>query len=362
MIRVEHVNKIFLDDGSNPLKDVNCVINKGDVVSIIGPSGTGKSTFLRMLNLLGTPTSGKIYFHDQEITAPNFKKEEARKKINMVFQSFNLFNHLSIIENLVIPQVDLLGRDKNDAFDRSMKMLEKVGMASKYLAYPASLSGGQKQRAAIARAVVMDPEIILFDEPTSALDPHMVKEVKKLMKSLADEGRTMIIVTHDMKLAEEVSNRVFYMDQGIIYEDDTPEVIFHHPKRSRTRAFIENLNVLKLSIKNDFEFDECHSQIEKFILDLHMQNSTANFIRTIFNELICETLIKEITNPYIHLLLSYDSKKNKMYANCKYSGEKINYLENKNVSNKLIKSVSTSIEYKIIKEKQYRNSLTLESK
>ena len=360
MIRIEHLKKQY--ERACPLKDINLTINKGDAISIIGPSGTGKSTLLRMINLLETPTSGKIFLHDEEITAPNYKKETARRKMAMVFQSFNLFNHLSVIENLVVPQVDLLHISKKEAYEKALDLLESVGMKEQYLSYPSSLSGGQKQRVAIARALALEPEVILFDEPTSALDPMMVKEVETIMKDLAQKGQTMIIITHDMSLAEYVSNRVIYIDQGVVYEDNTPEVIFHNPKRARTKAFIENLNVLKLSIHNDFNQEECENKLEEYINDLRIDKENSYKLRVIFDELLYELLVKENDCKDIRLIIFYDSKKQITYVDAKYEGEIKNILKVNNIPSKLIKNIVKNVKHEEIKEKKYTNHLTLQIK
>lgn len=358
MIRIEHLRKQY--ETSCPLKDVNVTINKGDVICIIGPSGTGKSTFLRMINLLDKPTSGKIYLDNEEITAKGYKPEKARKKMSMVFQSFNLFNHLSVIENLVTPQVDLLNRNPKEAYDKAMLLLDKIGMSKQYLHYPAALSGGQKQRVAIARALVMEPEVILFDEPTSALDPIMVSEIQDIIKYLAKDGQTMLIVTHDMKFAEEVANRVFYMDQGGIYEDDTPEVIFHHPKRTRTKAFVENLNVLKLVVHSDFDYEKIKKETEDFINVFEIPITTANNLRTIISELLINILIKLNKINDIRLLISYDEDKQILFVNCKYSGASNNIL--KNIKSKDLKNIIKLIKHNNIKEESYTNCITFQTK
>ena len=358
MIKIEHLRKEY--GKVTPLKDVNVTINKGDVISIIGPSGTGKSTFLRMINLLEKPTSGKIFLNGEEITAKKYKPENARKRMSMVFQSFNLFNHLSVIENLVVPQVDLLGRKKEEAYEKAMSLLENVGMSDFYLNYPASLSGGQKQRVAIARALVMEPEVILFDEPTSALDPVMTKEVESIMKGLAELGYTMIIVSHNMDFAKSISNRVFYMDQGGIYEDGTPEQIFHNPKRSRTKAFIENLSVLKISIHNDFDYINICSKLEAYIYDLQISNKKANSLRMVYDELIYELLIKSLSTSDIRIIISYDSDNDKFMFSIKYSGEQKNVLKSKNISSNIINKIAKKIKHEKIKEKNYTNNITFE--
>lgn len=358
MIRIEHLRKEY--ELSTPLKDVNLTINKGDIICVIGPSGTGKSTFLRMINLLEKPTSGKIFLYDEEITSPNYKKEKARKKMSMVFQSFNLFNHLSVIENLVIPQVDLLNRSKKEAFDKAMKLLDKVGMKQQYLKYPSGLSGGQKQRVAIARALVMEPDVILFDEPTSALDPVMVSEVQDIIKNLAKEKQTMIIVTHDMKFAEETGNRILYMDQGGIYEDGSPNQIFHHPKRARTKAFIENLSVLKISIHNNFDYEDIIKKVNEFSINTNLSTIQTNNMRILIDEFLVKELVKKHKIEDIRFIVSFDEKKQKLFVNCKYGGKNANIL--KPIPTPILKNSIKSIKYEKIQEDNYNNWLLFETK
>jgi len=237
MIELKHLCKKY--ENATPFNDINAVINDGDVISVIGPSGTGKSTLLRCINKLETPTSGQIIVDGVDITALGCDISEIRRKVGMVFQSFNLFAHRTIIENVMNGPVDLLGLSRQEAYDKSMELLHMVGMDSRALDYPDMLSGGQKQRVAIARAVAMDPEFILFDEPTSALDPTMVGEVQEVIRDLANMGKSMMIVTHEMKFAREICNRVFYLDQGGIYEEGTPEQVFDHPQKELTRRFLQ---------------------------------------------------------------------------------------------------------------------------
>ena len=240
MIQVSHLKKTY-SNGLQVLRDVNATIGRGEVISIIGPSGTGKSTFLRCLNLLESPSGGSIIVDGQDLLSKKTDVAKIRQKMGMVFQSFNLFNHLSIMDNLCIGPVKLLGKSRKEAEERAMELLTMVGLAEKANAMPSQLSGGQKQRIAIARCLSMNPEIILFDEPTSALDPTMVSEVLGVIRTLAKQGMTMVIVTHEMRFARDVSTRIFYMDQGVVYEEGTPEQIFEHPREERTRVFINRI-------------------------------------------------------------------------------------------------------------------------
>lgn len=239
MIKVTGLKKSFGD--LEVLKGIDRHIEKGEKVVIIGPSGSGKSTFLRCLNLLETPTEGEILIEGESITDPKTNVNKIREKMGMVFQQFNLFPHLSIIENITLAPIKVRKMAKEDAVARGMELLERVGLADKADAYPAQLSGGQQQRIAIARALAMDPDIMLFDEPTSALDPEMVGEVLSVMKDLADAGMTMVVVTHEMGFAREVASTVLFMDEGVIMEEGTPEELFTNPKNERTKAFLSKV-------------------------------------------------------------------------------------------------------------------------
>ena len=239
MIRVNNLHKSF---GKNDvLKGIDEHIKKGEVVVVIGPSGSGKSTFLRCLNLLEVPTSGKIVFEGNDITDKKVDINKIREKMGMVFQQFNLFPHKTVLENLTIAPIKVKGLSKVDAEKKAMKLLGRVGLTNKAKAYPASLSGGQKQRIAIARALAMEPDVMLFDEPTSALDPEMVGEVLNVMKDLAKEGMTMVVVTHEMGFAREVGDRIIFMDNGNIVEQGTPDEIFSNPKNPRTIDFLSKV-------------------------------------------------------------------------------------------------------------------------
>jgi len=239
IIEIKHLQKNF---GANVvLKDINFSVSKGEVVCIIGASGSGKSTLLRCINLLEYPTSGEILYHGQNILEHDMSNAVYRAKMGMVFQKFNLFKNLTVLDNCVVGQVKVLKKDKATAKKTALEYLELVGMAQFIEAKPNQISGGQKQRVAIARALSMEPEALLFDEPTSALDPEMVGEVLKVMKSLAKSGLTMLVVTHEMGFARDVANRVVFMDDGVIVEDDVPEVIFNDPSNERTRTFLARI-------------------------------------------------------------------------------------------------------------------------
>ena len=236
LIQVQHLGKAFGD--LNVLKDINVDIYKGDVVCVIGPSGSGKSTFLRCLNRLEEPTSGKILFEGVDITDPKTDIDKHRQKMGMVFQQFNLFPHMTIMKKLTIAPMKLQGVSQKDAEAEAMRVLERVGLADRANAYPNQLSGGQKQRIAIVRALCMKPDVMLFDEPTSALDPEMVGEVLNVMRDLADQKMTMVVVTHEMGFAREVSTRVMFMDEGYFVEENAPAEFFANPKNERLKNFL----------------------------------------------------------------------------------------------------------------------------
>ena len=239
ILQVNHLSKSF---GSHEvLRDIDFTVKKGDVTSIIGASGSGKSTLLRCINLLEIPTSGQILYHGQNVAARGVKAPEYRSHVGMVFQSFNLFNNMTVLENCIVGQVKVLKRSREEARQHALQYLEKVGMTPYINARPRQVSGGQKQRVAIARALAMDPEVLLFDEPTSALDPEMVGEVLEVMRELAEEGMTMIAVTHEMGFAREVASRVVFIDEGSILEVNTPQEIFGNPQNPRLRNFLSKV-------------------------------------------------------------------------------------------------------------------------
>ena len=236
ILEIKHLSKTF---GKNEvLKDIDFTVNKGDVISVIGASGSGKSTLLRCINLLETPTAGQILYHEKNVADRKVKASEYRSHVGMVFQSFNLFNNMTVLQNCMVGQIKVLKKSKAEAKEAAMYYLNKVGMAPYINAKPRQISGGQKQRVAIARALAMNPEVLLFDEPTSALDPEMVGEVLTVMQDLAAEGMTMLVVTHEMAFARDVSNRVVYMNEGVICEQGSPADVFGNPQKQETKDFL----------------------------------------------------------------------------------------------------------------------------
>ena len=306
LIQLEHLKKSF--ENVTPIRDVSCDIFKGDVVSIIGPSGTGKSTLLNLVNHLETADGGRIIFDGQDTCAKGYNINRMRAQIGMVFQSFNLFSHLTIVENLMLAQTKLLKRSRKEACERSMALLQMVGLADKALSLPDQLSGGQQQRAAIVRAVAMDPKIILFDEPTSALDPTMIGEVLAVIRKLARDGMTMMIVTHEMRFARDVSNRVFFIDEGVIYEEGTPEEIFGAPKKDKTRQFINRLQVYETTMrKAAFDPIEQLGRIEQFALRHMVSRRLMNAMLTVEEELCIQIILPVLgSDGEVRLVFEYD--------------------------------------------------------
>jgi len=320
MIKIEHLKKQY--PNVTPLKDVNVEIHDGDVISVIGPSGTGKSTLLRCINQLEKPTSGKIWVDGLEITDPKCDINKVRRKMGMVFQSFNLFGHKTVIENIMLAPMDLLGVPKQQAYDTGMRLLRTVGLAEKALNYPDELSGGQKQRIAIARTLAMDPDVILLDEPTSALDPTMVGEVQAVIRDLAKTGKTMMIVTHEMNFAKAISNRVFYMDEGGVYEDGSPEQIFDHPQRENTRRFVRRLKVLELNIASrDYDFLGMAGEIETYCNKNQIAPRLKNRVQLVFEE-IMEQLMPALNAPRVHAVCEYSEQTEQAEWTLCYGGER----------------------------------------
>ena len=321
MITVRHLSKTYHNpDGTSltVLKDINCEIGPGEVISIIGPSGTGKSTFLRALNLLDAPTGGEILFNGENILAKGYPVHKLRQKMGMVFQNFNLFDHMTVLENIQYAPVKILGKSKAEAREEALSLLRKVGLAEKADVYPDSLSGGQKQRVAIARCLAMNPEVILFDEPTSALDPTMVGEVLSVMRQLARDGMTMLIVTHEMKFARDVSTRIFFMYDGYIHEDGTPKQLFENPKRSATKAFTQRIRREVFEVTgDDFDFRGMYTAMARFCI----KNDIAQKRDKV--ESLCELMINDLMAGYRPMTVRINYKEITNEASLDFMVEKL---------------------------------------
>jgi len=355
MIRVEHLCKKY--GKHTVLKDVNTEIKKGEVIAIIGPSGTGKSVFLRCLNLLETPTSGKIYVDEVDILSKNANITKVRLKMGMVFQAYNLFAHMTVLENLTIGPVKLLDRSIADAEKKAMELLKMVGLAEKSNSFPDELSGGQKQRVAIARCLSMEPEIILFDEPTSALDPTMVSEVLAVIRRLAKEGMTMAIVTHEMEFASNVANRVFFMDEGLIYEEGPPSQIFDNPQKEKTKAFINRVRGFRYHIdSSDYDLYAMNAEIEAFC-EKHVlpKKVRLNALLLVEELLTMINAINQSPDVEIDISLAYSEKYDYLMITIESSGEACNPLEESalpdDLGNVIIHSMGENIKYERVNDK-----------
>ncbi len=358
MIRVENLGKAFGD--VTVLENISTTISKGEVISIIGPSGTGKSTFLRCLNLLEQPTAGSIFIDGINLTARGTDVAALRRRMNMVFQSFNLFSHLTALENLTTGPVRLLGMKKEEARQHGMELLRLVGLAEKADRFPDELSGGQKQRVAIARCLAMTPEIILFDEPTSALDPTMVSEVLAVIRKLAKEGMTMLIVTHEMDFARDVSSRVFYMDEGGIYEEGTPQQIFENPQKEKTKAFIHRIRSCCFTITGpDYDLYAMNAEIESFCEKQILPRNTRLKLQLLVEELL-QAHSQIIGKNTLELSIGYSEKHGSIEIVATSGGEALNPLDSKNMDDELglniIKGITEEILYQRIDE---TNRLTM---
>ncbi len=348
MITVQNLSKKFGD--LVVLKDINVEIKKGEVVSIIGPSGTGKSTFLRCLNLLDTPSSGSVFIDGVDIMDKNADVAKIRQKMNMVFQSFNLFSHLSVMENLTLAPIKLLNKTQQEAEEKAMDLLRIVGLAEKAENYPDELSGGQKQRIAIARCLAMNPEIILFDEPTSALDPTMIREVLSVIRRLARDGMTMAIVTHELDFARDVSNRVFYMDQGLVYEEGSPEQIFDNPQKPLTKAFINRVRSCSYRVESpDYDLYAMNAEIEAFCEKQVVPKKTRSNLLLLIEELL-QLYAPTLGKSALDLTIAYSEKTDSLEMILENAGEAANPLEGENMDDDfgvaIIKNLTDNIDYK----------------
>ncbi len=360
MIRIEHLKKQY--PNVTPLKDVNVEIHDGDVISVIGPSGTGKSTLLRCINQLEKPTAGKIWLDDIEITNNKCDMNKVRQKMGMVFQSFNLFGHKTVIENIMLAPMDLLGVSKQEAYDTGMKLLRTVGLAEKALNYPDELSGGQKQRIAIARTLAMNPDVILLDEPTSALDPTMVGEVQAVIRELAKTGKTMMIVTHEMNFAKTISNRVFYMDEGGVYEDGTPEQIFDHSQREKTRRFVRRLKVLELNIESrDYDFLGMAGKIETWCSKNQVSPKLANRVQLVFEE--TAQLLLSFGTPNVRAVCEYSEQTEEAEWLIQYAGKHLDFTQaTDNLGLTVLKGIAGRMDYVWNESEPLPNSVSVKIK
>ena len=360
MIEIRNLRKEY--ETVTPLKDVTVTVNDGDVISVIGPSGTGKSTLIRCINLLERPTSGQIFLNGEEITAKGYDVKKARRKMGMVFQSFNLFGHLTVIENLMLAPMDLLKKSRQEAYDAGMELLRRVGVADKALSYPDELSGGQKQRVAIARTLAMDPEVILLDEPTSALDPTMVSEVQAVIRELAGSGKTMMIVTHEMNFARAISNRVFYMDEGGICEDGAPEEIFDHPKKELTRRFIRRLKVFEALIESrDYDFIGFGAELDRYLMQNDVPAQTKYRIRLAIEEAVQQLLLPRFEAPGILVTVEYSMQDGSTHITIRYGGERFDIRDADNVlSMKLLQNTAVEISYGFHESEEMGNRVEIE--
>ena len=359
MIELVHLEKRYKN--AVPLADVNAVINDGEVISIIGPSGTGKSTLIRCIDMLERPTGGKIILDGEDICVSGYDVTKARRKMGMVFQSFNLFGHLNAIENIMQAQIDILKRPKNEAYETGIELLRRVGLADKENNYPDELSGGQKQRVAIARTLAVDPDVILFDEPTSALDPTMVGEVQSVIRDLTNTNKIMLIVTHELNFAKAICSRVFYMDQGGIYEDGTPDQIFEHPKRDLTRRFVRKLRVLELEVDSPFyDFVGAGTEIDRYCMQNDIAPRSKYLIRLAFEELTSQILRPVLDSVPVLITVEYSQQDNKTEVTALYGGEKFDPAESGDgFSYKVLRSTVSGLTYQYVPNAEYTNMIRI---
>ncbi len=357
MIELRHLEKKY--ETVTPLEDVNTVINDGDVISVIGPSGAGKSTLLRCINMLERPTGGQILFDGVDITDPKYNVTLARRRMGMVFQSFNLFGHLTVIENLMLAPMDILKKSKQEAYETGVALLKRVDMAGREHQYPDQLSGGQKQRVAIARALAMDPSVILLDEPTSALDPAMVGEVQAVIRDMAGMGKTMMIVTHEMNFARAICNRVFFLSQGGIYEDGTPEQIFDDPRKELTRRFIRRLKVMELTIdSSDFDFIDAGNEIDQYCLRNNIPSRIKYRIRLAFEELTQQMLFLVLKHTPVLITVEYSEAESQAIVIACYGRDCHDPSSDKNnLSYSVLKGTAEELSYAYCEEEKLSNTI-----
>ena len=362
LLKIEHLQKVYGD--AAPLADVNLTVSEGEVISIIGPSGTGKSTLLRMINRLEEPTAGKIYLRGEEITAPGCDMSKVRQRIGMIFQSFNLFPHLTVVENIMAAPLALKKMPRQEAYDKAKELLGSVGLSAKAFNYPYELSGGQQQRVAIVRALAMEPEILLLDEPTSALDPTMTGEVEAVIRKVAASGATMMMVTHSMELAQRVSSRILYIDEGGIYEEGAPEEIFTRPQKDRTRQFIQRLKVLTIDVDSqDFDFYGSTASIAAFCQKNDLSQSMAHALSLLFEELCLQLLPPHLPEPAIRWTAEYSEEKEQGMVRVEYGGGPFDIRQSDNeLSLKVIGGIGEIAAYEYREGERLGNRVLLQVK
>jgi polar amino acid transport system ATP-binding protein len=362
MIKVENLYKSF--GGVPVLENVNADVKKGECVSIIGPSGAGKSVFLSCLNALIVPDTGRVFIDGLDIFDKKTDINKLHERVGMVYQNFNLFSHLTVLENITLAPEKIKKIPRTAAIDKARELLNMVSLAAKENAYPQELSGGQKQRIAIARAMAMDPQIVLFDEPTSALDPVMTGEVLAVIRSLAKKGMTMIIVTHEMEFAKEVSDRVFYMDDHSIYETGTPREIFEQPQGKRTKAFISRLKTLELRVESpEFDLLGQMSRIEQFCIKYDIDRRMINRVQMAFEEVsmyLLKNHFGEKEKPDILVNIAYTEKEKNIVITISYGGRQEDLFagmdEDKSLGLLMVRRISKSALYSAVDTK---NTLTI---
>jgi len=341
MITISNLKKSF--DDLEVISGITTTIEKGEVITVIGPSGTGKSTFLRAINMLDPPTSGKIEFEGRCLMDKQTNINEVRKKMGMVFQGFNLFGHLSVLNNLCVGQIKLLKMSRHEAELNAHELLKTVGLSEKANSYPDELSGGQKQRVAIARCLSMKPVIMLFDEPTSALDPTMVGEVTAVIKRLALEGMTMAIVTHEMEFARNVSTRILYMDEGGIYEEGSPVEIFEAPKREKTKIFINRLKSFRYDISSkDFDYIELSNNLINFCHSHYLSRADTNKAHLLIEELTMNLIPNHNINS---VSFSFPDDQSSFEVTVSYGGGDYNVVHGDSMQVNIIKGIAKEINH-----------------
>lgn len=353
MLEFKNLGKKF--DNFEPLIDINGVVYDGDCISIIGPSGTGKTTLLRCINRLDDATSGDILLNGKSIYSSDYNIIDVRQKIGMVFQSFNLFNNLNVIDNITVAPVSLYGKDRKDAHREAIELLERFSLRDKMNSYPHELSGGQKQRVAIMRALAVEPEILLFDEPTSALDPMMVNEVAKIIKDLSSRKLTMLIVTHEMKFVRDVSSRIFYLDEGRVYEEGSPEEIFDNPQKEKTKEFVRRINSFEVSInRNTFDLYLLISDFMKHLSSKNTPIEKVNAANLLLEEITLNEIFaneKDDSNIDIQISSSKDeirlaySNLNNFDFELKKTDELTKAIINNKINSRKIDAAKKTIEY-----------------